>query len=122
LIHLIHISHPRFPEQIESVEKILFELNLDHLPKIRVFNKEDKITPEEREVVCQKYGGVSISAFHPESLETLFLALDQKLWERHPDSEGKNKVRLTNEDSSDISSRSWMREVRKNDGEPFYRN
>src|SRR4030042_319749 len=41
LIHLIDISHPRFPEHIESVERILFELNLNPIPMLTVFNKED---------------------------------------------------------------------------------
>ena len=36
-IHLIDISHPRFPEQIEAVEKILSELRLDHHSEITGF-------------------------------------------------------------------------------------
>jgi GTP-binding protein HflX len=81
LIHLIDISYPRFPEHVESVERILFELSLDHIPRLRVFNKEDKVSREEAEAICQKYGGVSISALRPESLEKFFLAVDKKLWE-----------------------------------------
>ena len=111
LIHLIDISHPHFPEHLEAVEKILFELKLDHLPRLRVFNKEDKVSPEEREAICPKYGGVSISALRPESLEKLFLAIDKKLWEvgtiRNREShsmDGMDNVLLTNEDSFDISN------------------
>jgi GTP-binding protein HflX len=81
LIHLIDVSHPRFPEHIESVEKILLELKLDGIPRLRVFNKEDKLSREEAEAVCQKYGDISISALRSESLETFFLAVDRKLWE-----------------------------------------
>ena len=72
LIHLIDISYPRFPEHIESVEKILFELKLDPIPRLLVFNKEDKLSREEGEAICQKYGGVSISALRPESLREVF--------------------------------------------------
>jgi GTP-binding protein HflX len=118
LIHLIDISHPRFPEQIESVEKILFELNLDGVPRIRVFNKEDKLSREEAESICQKHGGVSISALRSESLEKFFLAIDRKLWEESHSGDGTEKVRLTNEDSFDISNQNWMMEVRGNDGKP----
>jgi len=82
LIHLIDISHPHFREHIESVERILFELKLDHIPRLRVFNKEDKLSRQEGEAICQKYGGVSISALHPESLEKFFLLVDRKLWEK----------------------------------------
>jgi GTP-binding protein HflX len=104
LIHLIDISHPRFPEQMASVEKILFELNLGYIPRLQVFNKEDKLNPEEREVICRKYGGVSISALQPESLEKLFLAIDRKLWEESHSLDGMDNVGLTNEDSFDISN------------------
>jgi GTPase len=81
LIHLIDISYPRFPEHVESVERILSELKLDHIPRLRVFNKEDRLSRKEGEAICQKYGGVSISALRPESLEKFFLAVDRKIWE-----------------------------------------
>ena len=81
LIHLIDMSDPRFPEHIASVEKILFELNLDGIPRLRVFNKEDKLSREEGEAVCEKYGGVAISALRSESLDKFFTAIDKKLWE-----------------------------------------
>ncbi len=127
LIHLIDISHPRFPEHIESVEKILLELKLDVIPRLRVFNKEDKLSREEVEAICQKYGGISISALRPESLDTFFLTVDRKLWEvdtsrnreGHLPDEVDN-VGLTNEDSFDISSHNWMMEVRPTDGKPSY--
>jgi GTP-binding protein HflX len=129
LIHLIDLSHPRFPDHIESVEKILSELGLDAIPRLRVFNKEDKLSQGKGEAISQKYGGVSISAFRPESLEKFFLAVDKKLWEigttrnreSHP-LEGMDNVRLTNEDSFDISNQNWMMEVRGNDGKPSYRD
>jgi GTP-binding protein HflX len=125
LIHLIDISYPRFPEHIESVENILFELKLDAIPRLRVFNKEDRLSQEEGEAICQKYGGVSISALRPESLEKFFLAVDKKLWEvgttRDREShslDGMDNVRLTNEDSFDISNQNWRMEERGNDGKP----
>jgi GTP-binding protein HflX len=122
LIHLIDISHPRFPEHIESVERILSELNLDHIPRLRVFNKEDKLSRQEREFFCQKYGGVSISALHPGSLDQFFGELERKLWEQSHPPEEIDPTRLTNGDSFDISDQNWKREVRQTDGEPFYRN
>ncbi|HUL36784.1 MAG TPA: GTPase HflX [Thermodesulfobacteriota bacterium] len=109
LIHLIDMSHPRFPEHIESVEKILSELRLDCTPRLRVFNKEDKLSREEAEAICQKYDGVSISALRPESLDKFFVAIDRKLWEvgmtrgrESHSGDGMDNVRLTNEDPFDI--------------------
>jgi hypothetical protein len=83
---------------------------------LRVFNKEDKLSREEAEGICQKYGGASISALRPESLEKFLVAIDRKLWEvgttRSREShsgDGMDSVRLTNEDSFDISNQNWMR-------------
>ena len=104
LIHLIDISNPSFPEQIEAVEKILLELNLGHLPVLRVFNKADKLSPEVSEATCQKHDGLCLSALHPDGLEKLFVALEKKLWEGS-DSTGENDhLRLTNRGSFDISN------------------
>ncbi|MGA2515088.1 MAG: GTPase HflX [Thermodesulfobacteriota bacterium] len=129
LIHLIDISHPRFPEHIDSVEKILMELKLDHIPRLRVFNKEDKLGRPEGEPICQKHGGICISAVRPESLEKFFLAVDRKLWEVSTTrSRGSysidemDNVRLTNGDSFDISNQNWMMEERGDDGKPSYRD
>jgi len=95
LIHLIDLSNSRFQEQIEAVEKTLFELKLDHIPILRVFNKEDRLSREEVEAVCQKYDGVSITAFRPESLENFFVALERKLWEERPSMTQSSEVKLT---------------------------
>ncbi len=105
LIHLIDISNPRFPVHIEAVHQILIELELDPIPRLLVFNKEDRLDREEVEALCQKYGGVSISALRPESLGKFFLALERKLWEGRGSSQDSYNVRLTNTDSSDISNR-----------------
>jgi GTP-binding protein HflX len=110
LIHLIDISHSHFPEHIETVEKILFELKLDDIPTLRVFNKEDKVSRAEREAICKKYAGISISALRPESLEIFFQAIDRKLWRKSLSLNGANNVRLTNEDSFDISNQDWAME------------
>jgi GTP-binding protein HflX len=129
LIHLIDISHPRFPEHIDSVEKILMELEMDHIPRLRVFNKEDKLGHRGGEAICQKHGGICISALRPESLEKFFLAVDRKLWEvgttqgrENYSADETGNVRLTNGDSFDISNQNWTMEDRGDDGKPSYRD
>ncbi len=131
LIHLIDLSHPRFPEHIESVEKILIDLKLEMIPRVRVFNKEDKLSREEAEAICQKHDGVCISALRPESLEKFFDAVDKKLWEMdrarhreghlpHETDDETDNVVLTNQDPFDISTHNWIMEVRPTDGKPSY--
>jgi GTP-binding protein HflX len=94
LIHLIDISNPRFPVHIEAVQQILLELELDLIPRLVVFNKEDRLDREEVEALCQKYAGVSISALRPESLGEFFLALERKLWERRGSSQDSSNASL----------------------------
>ncbi|MGQ9637018.1 MAG: GTPase HflX [Thermodesulfobacteriota bacterium] len=106
LIHLVDISHPRFQNHMETIEKVLRELDLDRIPRLLVFNKEDRISPKEAKAICQKYGGVSISALRQETLGNFFLALEKKLKEilflKKPLLEEEGFERLTNRDSFDI--------------------
>jgi GTP-binding protein HflX len=110
LIHLIDASSPYFPEHLDAVEKILAELKLDSIPRLRVFNKEDRLRPQEINLICRRYGGISLSSLHPETLAPLFEAIRRML--------GKvgGSVQLTNEDSSDISDTNFRREGRGNEG------
>ena len=47
LLHVVDISHPNFEEHIESVNKILGEIDSADKPTIMVFNKIDAYRPEE---------------------------------------------------------------------------
>ncbi|OUS01475.1 GTPase HflX [Flavobacteriales bacterium 33_180_T64] len=46
LLHVVDISHPNFEEHIESVNKILGEIDSSNKPTIMVFNKIDAYQPE----------------------------------------------------------------------------
>jgi len=81
LIHLVDVSSPRHDDQIEAVEHLLLELGLAEIPKLLVFNKEDKLDHEEVRAVCRRYGAVSISALRPDSLEHFLQVLEKKLSE-----------------------------------------
>lgn len=48
LLHVVDISHPQFEEQIETVKATLKELKVDEKPVIMVFNKIDRLDPEQR--------------------------------------------------------------------------
>ncbi|WP_460220237.1 GTPase HflX [Psychroserpens sp. MEBiC05023] len=57
LLHVVDISHPNFEEHIESVNKILGEINSSDKPTIMVFNKIDayKAEPlEEDDLVTER--------------------------------------------------------------------
>ncbi len=106
LIHLIDISNPSFQEHIEAVEKIFLELKLNHIPVLRVFNKEDQLSREEVETLCRKYGGISISALQPDSLKKIFLAIEKKLGWKSNSLNCMDHVKLTHSPTPNSSLQS----------------
>ena len=62
LLHVIDISNLRFEDQIESVEQILADLKLDHIPLLRVLNKRDLVDQETVDVLSKSIEGILISA------------------------------------------------------------
>ncbi len=79
LLHVIDISHPRFQDQIESVETILAELNLIHLPLVRVLNKRDIVKTEQVKKLEQRLEGIAVSAKDESTLAVLIEKMQVKL-------------------------------------------
>lgn len=80
LIHLVDISNPRFPQQIESVERILGELELLEKPRLLVFNKIDRLKPEEVYNICARYNAIGISAIDRKTFMPLLQRIEEALW------------------------------------------
>lgn len=85
LIHLVDVSNPRWSQQIESVGKILEELNISRIPTILALNKADLLEAEDLEAIARhlRQGGdrevVSISALQRSSLSPLIETIGQML-------------------------------------------
>ncbi|HWP47621.1 MAG TPA: GTPase HflX [Candidatus Limnocylindrales bacterium] len=79
LLHVVDVSNPRFEEQIQAVNKILYELGLHTKPTLIVFNKEDKVDPKLVENLCRLYQAVSISALQPNTLFKLTQRMEKEL-------------------------------------------
>jgi GTPase len=85
LIHLVDISNPRWAQQIQSVEKILEELNISRIPSILALNKADNVNAEDAEAILRslRQGGdrevVTISAIKRPSLQPLIESIGQML-------------------------------------------
>jgi GTP-binding protein HflX len=117
LIHLVDISSPCFEDHIKAVENVLSELDLNSIPRLLVFNKEDKLRPAEAEAICRKYGGLSISSLRPESLPNLSHAIEQELWKERGSTRPFPPRGLTNDAPFDISDKK-AEEMRTEDGFP----
>ena len=71
LLHVIDISNPRFEDQIESVEKILEDLDLENIPMIRILNKKDLLEKSMVHQLEKNLEGIAISSHDASSLMPL---------------------------------------------------
>jgi GTP-binding protein HflX len=71
LLHVIDISNPRHMEQIQSVERILEDLDLNHIPQIRGLNKLDLVPHPEVSRTAARLKGIPICAQDPKTLMPL---------------------------------------------------
>ena len=71
LLHVIDVANPAWRQQVEVVEGLLAELELDAIPCLKVFNKMDRLAPEEQLQLALIGEGVGISAQDAGTLEPL---------------------------------------------------
>jgi GTP-binding protein HflX len=76
LIHAVDVSNSRWPQQIESVKRILSDLHLSEIPVIMALNKADLVESGSMESIsrqAQPHGDETavISAINPNSLQSL---------------------------------------------------
>ena len=104
LIHVVDISHPAFEEQLDVVEKTLYEIDKTEKPTLIVFNKidafsyvekdEDDLTPKKRENISLdelkqswmsklKENCIFISAKEKENIDELKSLMYEKAKEIH---------------------------------------
>lgn len=70
LLHVIDISNPAWREQAAVVDNLLHDLELAHIPSLRVFNKIDRLR-EQGGTVPQDEEGIFISATDGSTLQPL---------------------------------------------------
>lgn len=76
LLHVIDLSNPQWPQQAQVVDSLIHELNADHIPCLRVYNKCDLAFAEQ---MPREEDSVSISAKTGEGVDRLLQAIDGKL-------------------------------------------
>ncbi len=80
LLHLVDVSNPGFEEQIRAVEKILDELNLGGNKQLLVFNKIDRVDPDELSHLCRRFGAIPVSALDRRSFAPLLAEMQRRFW------------------------------------------
>jgi len=77
LLHLVDAANPRWPQQTESVERILGELGHTDIPRLVIFNKADLVDAETLDAILRQaeQGGerecLAVSASVPASLRPM---------------------------------------------------
>lgn len=79
LLQVSDISNPRHAEQDVEVEKVLAELGVADRPRLRVFNKIDRLSEDDRAALHRDNGNLYISALHGTGLDVLRQRLDEVL-------------------------------------------
>lgn len=80
LLHVVDASNPRFEQQIASVENILAELNIGGKRMMLLFNKIDRIAPEEAENLARRFHATGISALDEGTFPPLLQAIEEQLF------------------------------------------
>lgn len=80
LLHIVDAANPRFDQHITSVESILSELNLLDKERLLVFNKTDKLDPEETRNIAVRFNAVTISALDRATFRPLLLAIEEHIF------------------------------------------
>jgi GTPase len=73
------ISNPHYAEQDAEVEKILKELGVADRPRVHVFNKMDRLTPEEAATVNGNHKSARVSGLTGEGLDELLSRIDEAI-------------------------------------------
>ncbi|HYT20513.1 MAG TPA: GTPase HflX [Candidatus Polarisedimenticolia bacterium] len=87
ILHVSDVSNPHHDELDEEVDKILQELGVDGRPRLRVLNKMDRLSREEKKAITNGAGicagaGVApvlVSALTGEGIEELLRRMDAEM-------------------------------------------
>jgi GTPase len=87
ILHVSDVSNPRHEELDEEVDKILKDLGVADRPRLHVFNKVDRLTPEQRAPLVRSYengtgtngGPVLVSGLTGEGIDELLRRMDAAL-------------------------------------------
>jgi len=82
LLHVVDAADPAREAHIRAVERILDELKLGEKQRLIVFNKCDKLSPEQViELAAEREKSIAISAKDARTTKPLLVAMERILWQ-----------------------------------------
>jgi GTP-binding protein HflX len=79
LLHVADVSSVALERQVAVVERILADLGLEHVPRLLVLNKADRVEPLQALALSARLGGIAVSAVRPDTLIPLLDAVEERL-------------------------------------------
>jgi GTP-binding protein HflX len=80
LLHVVDSADADRDAQIVAVERILTDLDLASTPRLLVYNKIDRLTPEERAGLATVPQAITLSAPDAQTTRPLLAAMEEALW------------------------------------------
>jgi GTP-binding protein HflX len=71
LLHVIDISDPAHDQHVDTLERVLVELGIEATPRLKVYNKIDKLDPDHAAHIQRGNGGFAVSALDRDTLTPL---------------------------------------------------
>jgi len=112
LIHLVDASNPRWPQQLESVERILSELHYEGIPRLVVFNKADLIEADSMEAIIRQASQngarecLKISALEPQTMRPMLERIGALLARDLVDQKSSTHTQAETEEQVELATRS----------------
>jgi GTP-binding protein HflX len=80
LLHVVDAADPDRDAHISAVERILKDLELAETPRLLVYNKVDRLLPEEKSILEAGGKHLAISALDRKTVLPLLAAMEHALW------------------------------------------
>lgn len=114
ILHVVDAAHPSYLQHEETVNKLLKELDVGHIPTLIIYNKKDKIEGDFHPPAYKD--ALIMSAFDASDLVKLSQSIERKIVEQMgayyakvPAHDGRLVTRLQNE--TVVSHRKWEEET-----------
>ena len=122
LIHVVDASHPERDQQMESVERILAEMELQSVPRITLMNKWDAVPAGERvSLLLDRPDAIPVSALTGSGLEKAAAVIERMMfdegvwqrkdpqsWEEYEKAGKERKKRADSEKTLDDDAEFWQ--------------